>query len=201
MQVQHRYQHWFHSTHSGVPPVVVHSSRSPVPRPFSPCLVAVPNSIGHMKVVVVRSSSDNTTPEPADARGAISMGLKRTEEGAWESALGFFEQALTLPGTGLKRFRDKPNLISNGEKMAALYNIACCQSRLAAVEEDAEKKSAHIQNGLVALAGCLECGYDDFNQIRTDDDLAVLRTSEKFEGLIKRFDRRGPSLSSFLPWK
>jgi len=168
-----------------------------VTRPFSLPSLLYPNI--NINRVLVQSSKSNF-PEPADARGAISIGLKLTEEGSWESALGFFEQALTLPGTGLKRFRDKPNLISNGEKMAALYNIACCQSRLAAAEEDAEKRSAHIQNGLVALAGCLECGYDDFNQIRNDDDLAVLRTSEKFEGLVQRFDRRGPSLSSFLPW-
>ncbi len=38
--------------------------------------------------------------------------------------------------------RDKPRLISDGEKMALLYNIACCHSQL----EDA-------RSGLVALAG------------------------------------------------
>ena len=195
--MQHRVAHSTHQT--------TYKPLAVVPRPFSLPSLLYPNTYTtnmnrNMNRVLMVQSSKSNIPEPADARGAISIGLKLTEEGSWESALGFFEQALTLPGTGLKRFRDKPNLISNGEKMAALYNIACCQSRLAAAEEDAEKKSAHIQNGLVALAGCLECGYDDFNQIRSDDDLAVLRTSEKFEGLVQRFDRRGPSLSSFLPW-
>jgi hypothetical protein len=38
--------------------------------------------------------------------------------------------------------RDKPKLISDGEKMALLYNIACCHSQM----QDA-------RNGLVALAG------------------------------------------------
>lgn len=39
-------------------------------------------------------------------------------------------------------FRDKPKLISDGEKMALLYNIACCHSQM----QDA-------RSGLVALAG------------------------------------------------
>lgn len=42
----------------------------------------------------------------------------------------------------LRVFRDKPKLISDGEKMALLYNIACCHSQM----QDARA-------GLVALAG------------------------------------------------
>ena len=97
--------------------------------------------------------------------------------GQYETALGIFEKAMNLPGTGIKQFRqaaalptnsvsvpfssemalvlsfnirrnlfcagrDKPPTISNGEKQAALYNIACCQSRLGKTEP-----------GLMALAG------------------------------------------------
>ncbi|KAK9808672.1 hypothetical protein WJX72_001735 [[Myrmecia] bisecta] len=100
-----------------------------------------------------------------------------------------FEKALELPGTGLKRYRDKPNLISDGEKMAALYNIACCHSRL-----------GNMRTGLVALAGCLELGYTDGAQLRSDPDLEFLRTDEKFEGLLARFDQKSRSgfLGNFL---
>ena len=49
--------------------------------------------------------------------------------------------------------RDKPPAISNGEKQAALYNIACCHSRM-----------GNLQDGLLALKGmqarpicCAEC--------------------------------------------
>ncbi len=38
--------------------------------------------------------------------------------------------------------RDKPPAISNGEKQAALYNIACCHSRI-----------GNLQDGLLALKG------------------------------------------------
>jgi len=89
-------------------------------------------------------------PDPDDARGAIALGLKLTEAGQWEAAQGYFERALELPGTGVKRFRDKPKLLSDGEKQAIMYNIACCQAQLGGEE--------NIQNGLMALASCLEVG-------------------------------------------
>jgi len=119
--------------------------------------------------------------EPNDARSAIAIGLTLTDAKEWEEAQKYFERALELPGTGIKRFRDKPPQISDGEKMAALYNIACCQSQLGQPE--------NIQNGLIALAGCLESGYDNFNQLRSDPDLENLRKDDKFEGLLKRFEK------------
>ena len=148
----------------------------------------------HQKKRSLVCRAESSIPEPVDARGAIATGLKLTEQGDWTKGLEYFERALELPGTGLKRFRDKPNLISNGEKMAALYNIACCQSRMAATAQDEEHKAMCIQNGLVALAGALEAGYDDFEQIRRDDDFDMLKTSEKFEGLVGGFQKRGQGL-------
>ncbi|GFH12985.1 uncharacterized protein HaLaN_08779 [Haematococcus lacustris] len=100
----------------------------------------------------------------------------------WSDALELFERALTLPGTGIKRFRDKPKLASDREKMTALYNISCCHSQL-----------GDVRSGLVALAGCLEVGYADFEQIRRDPDLATLRKDERFDGLLKRFEPSGMS--------
>lgn len=151
---------------------------------------------------VYRSSSDSSSSyaagEPVDARGAIATGLKLTEQGEWTKGLEYFERALELPGTGLKRFRDKPNLISNGEKMAALYNIACCQSRMAETTEDEEERAACIQNGLVALAGALEAGYDDFEQLDRDEDFTMLKTSEKFQGLVGGFQRKAQGLFGSL---
>ncbi|BDA46788.1 probable protein MET1, chloroplastic [Coccomyxa sp. Obi] len=117
-------------------------------------------------------------PEPEDARGAIAVGLELYNAGDYETALGIFEKAMNLPGTGLKQFRDKPPTISNGEKQAALYNIACCQSRLGKIEP-----------GLMALAGALEAGYEDYQQIREDPDLEVVRADKRFETLIGKYNR------------
>jgi hypothetical protein len=51
--------------------------------------------------------------------------------------------------------RDKPRLVSDGEKMALLYNIACCHSQM----QDA-------RSGLVALAGALLAGSNSCQQWR-----------------------------------
>ncbi|XP_040995451.1 protein MET1, chloroplastic-like isoform X2 [Juglans microcarpa x Juglans regia] len=42
--------------------------------------------------------------------------------------------------------------------------------------------------GLSALEDALQAGFEDFKRIRTDPDLAKIRTSQEFETLLKRFD-------------
>lgn len=121
-----------------------------------------------------------SAPEPDDARSAIAYGLEFYAEAKYEEAQALFDRVLSgeLKGSGTKRWRDKPAAISDGEKIAALYNIACCQAQL-----------GNIQNGLIALAGALEAGYTNFQQIQTDPDLNPLRADPKFEALIKKFNK------------
>ena len=121
-------------------------------------------------------------PNPDTARAAIAIGLKLTEAKRWEEAETYFQKALELPGTGIKRFRDRPPTLSDGEKIAVMYNIACCQSSLGQPD--------NIENGLMAIAGVLEAGYDNFNQLQTDPDLANLRADPRFQGLLSRFQRK-----------
>ncbi|KAL6779393.1 hypothetical protein ACKKBG_A12160 [Auxenochlorella protothecoides x Auxenochlorella symbiontica] len=118
---------------------------------------------------------------PDTAAAAIAQGIELCREKKYDAAQGLFEAALELPGTGTKRFRNKPPQISNSERIAALYNIACCQGQL-----------GNIQNGMIALAGALESGYAEFDQMRNDPDLAPLRESPKFEGLLQRFGGAQP---------
>ena len=121
-------------------------------RPFG----TVPLRVNHKFATRVQAAQDgdlelpSNLPEPDTARAAIALGLKLTEAKKWEDAQTYFEKALELPGTGLKRFRDKPNGLSDGERIAIMYNIACCQSQIG--EEE------NVQNGLIAIAGCLEKG-------------------------------------------
>lgn len=131
---------------------------------------------------VKAANDDDSTfdfEDPETAREAIDLGLVLCKQQKWGKALEVFEKALSLPGTGIKRYRDKPRLISDGEKMAALYNIACCHAQL----QDA-------RSGLVALSGCIELGYTDWNQIRADPDLEFLRQDPRFEGLMERFQKK-----------
>lgn len=123
------------------------------------------------------SSTTAEDDEPLLAGEAIEQGLQVFNEGDTVRALQLFQRSLTLPGTGMKRFRDKPREISDEEKQAALYNTACCLGRMGEPEE-----------ALKAVAGCLDNGYTDFDVLRRDPDLAPVRESPKFEGLLKRFE-------------
>jgi len=102
------------------------------------------------------------------------------QEKDFNGALSIFEQSLTLPGTGLKRFKDKPAEASAGERQAALYNIACCHSQL-----------GDLDAALKAMAQCLQAGYEGFEELRSDPDLAALRSDPRFAELLARFEPRG----------
>lgn len=84
--------------------------------------------------------------------------------------------------------RDKPREVSDGERTSALYNAACCYSRL---NQD--------MDGLKALATALEAGYDNFDQIRQDPDLEGIRLHPKFDGLLARFEKpKGNFMSDIM---
>jgi hypothetical protein len=61
------------------------------------------------RLAIIRAASDDVMlaelPEPEDARGAITLGLKLSDAGNYEEALEMYVKALDLPGTGIKRFR------------------------------------------------------------------------------------------------
>ncbi|KAK9825330.1 hypothetical protein WJX74_009904 [Apatococcus lobatus] len=126
---------------------------------------------------------------PEDARGAIAVGLKFYKAGNYQKALELFGSAPGLPGTGTKRFRDKPAQSSDGEKMAALYNIACCHAQL-----------GNMTEGLLSIAETLKLGYSDINQIRSDPDLERIREDSRFEQLLLKFKKssRGGLLDNLM---
>ncbi|KAL0369355.1 UNVERIFIED_CONTAM: protein MET1, chloroplastic [Sesamum angustifolium] len=94
----------------------------------------------------------------------LREGLQLYKTGKYEEALEKFESILG----------SKPEA---NEAAVASYNVACCYAKL-----------NQIQAGLSALEDALEAGFEDFKRIRTDPDLANIRTSEDFEPLLKKFD-------------
>ncbi|EXC34528.1 hypothetical protein L484_019127 [Morus notabilis] len=94
----------------------------------------------------------------------LREGLQLYKNAKYEEALEKFESVLG----------SRPDL---NESSVASYNVACCYSKL-----------NQLQAGISALEDALKAGFEDFKRIRTDPDLANLRTSEEFEPLLKRFD-------------
>ncbi|KAB1228024.1 Protein LOW PSII ACCUMULATION 1, chloroplastic [Morella rubra] len=94
----------------------------------------------------------------------LREGLQLYKNAKYEEALEKFESVL-----GSKPDPDEASIAS--------YNVACCYSKL-----------NQVQAGLSALEDALEAGFEDFKRIRTDPDLANIRTSPEFEPLMKRFD-------------
>ena len=45
-----------------------------------------------------------------------------------------------------------------------------------------------VESGLTCLTGLLESGFEDFDTLRTDVDLAGLRSASEFDALISKFD-------------
>ena len=135
---------------------------------------------------------------PATAGEAIDRGLALYKAGDYNEALASFTRALDLPGTGPIRRRKAKVMpagpsqgfadadVSLNEQIAIHYNSACCHARL----EDPKA-------GLVSLVRALEAGYDDFDNIRSDPDTALLRTDPRFEGIMKRFEPQGLMESVF----
>lgn len=116
--------------------------------------------------------------DPDTSRGAINTGSQLFKEGKYEEALAEFERALKLPGTGQKRFTDKPPESSDEEKHTALYNISCCYCQL----EDERL-------ALVSFAGALEKGFKQWNVLLSDPMMEFLRTNEKLPGLLQMYNK------------
>ena len=129
---------------------------------------------------------------PESAAEAINKGLALYKDGQYQEALSMFTGALDLPGSGPIRSRKAlvapagPSRgyadasVSLNEQIAIHYNCACCYSRL----DD-------TQSGLVSLVRAMEAGYDDYQNIRADPDIAPLRADARFEGIVARFEPQG----------
>jgi len=137
-----------------------------------------PNTEAEVIEAVNLASMSLATPvvEAQTAKEAIARGIDFSTEGDFQAALEMFETALTLPGSGTLRDRKKNRELSDGEKQSVMYNVACCHSNM-----------GDTRAGMVALAGAIEAGFEDFDTARADPDLANLRKEPQFEGLLARF--------------
>lgn len=106
----------------------------------------------------------------------FNTGLDDYKSGNYEDAIYKFEDVLGM---------EPPNYV--GDNFAritpmyevASYNIACCYSKM-----------KNFDAGLEALNDALNCGFEDYEKVRTADGLKELRESEpeKFNKVLNRYD-------------
>ena len=76
---------------------------------------------------------------------------------------------------------------SEGEEMAALYNLACAYSALG------QREAA-----LAALEGAFEAGFEDYKTCRSDPDLSILQ-GPGLEKLISSRQKSGQTKGFWSP--
>mmetsp|Transcript_25654 Transcript_25654/g.48626 ORF Transcript_25654/g.48626 Transcript_25654/m.48626 type:complete len:230 (-) Transcript_25654:322-1011(-) len=126
----------------------------------------------HEEEPPVTSAEDS----PINAAEALEWGQAKFDQADYEGAVELFREVFTLPGSGAMRYQGTLREIScasNGEENAALYNIACSYAKM-----------GNVAQGLQAISDCMENGFDDFDAIRSDPDLAPIRASPDFEAIM-----------------
>jgi hypothetical protein len=98
-----------------------------------------------------------------------------------EFKAGNYEKALTEYSTA-RALEPKNFMADDFSRVTELYkvasfNIACCYSNL-----------NQADNGLEALKDAMSAGFDNYNMIRTDPNLEVVRKSPRFKVLMDHFD-------------
>ena len=66
---------------------------------------------------------------------------------------------------------------SQSEEHAALYNIVCCYGKL-----------GEMDSAMTCLEALLDLEFEDFETLRSDPDLAEVRTDRRFEETIQKFN-------------
>ena len=122
-----------------------------------------------------------------DAEDAIDRGLDQFEAGNIAAAIELFQAALELPGSGVKRDRKLANELSFGERVAVSYNLCCCYCRLSQRESD----PALLERALEYLTDCLQAGFEDYDALKKDADLAPLRAMPGYKRLMESYQPKG----------
>lgn len=162
-------------------------------------LTEPPIAEGQSKVVKSKESRRRLQRANADEAGikgpkrckdAIDEGLSLFAAKKVDEAIAMFNLALELPGNAAYRLSGSIREFScpsDAEENACLYNLACCYCALG-------KRQAAI----TCIEGIVENGFDDYDTIRNDPDLQLLRGPELETLLIKGQMAKLPGLSSIF---
>mmetsp|Transcript_36297 Transcript_36297/g.92760 ORF Transcript_36297/g.92760 Transcript_36297/m.92760 type:complete len:218 (+) Transcript_36297:185-838(+) len=135
------------------------------------------------------ASTTGAKDEPKTCKDAISLGLELYADKQFKKAIAMWQKSLELPGSGAMRMSGTVREFScpsEGEENAALYNMACAYSQL-----------GETQSAVTCLQGALENGFDDFQQLRKDPDLANIQGGE-LEAAIRKFENPGDKINAIF---
>lgn len=118
--------------------------------------------------------------EPKVCKEAINAGLELYRSKQYKEAITMWQKSLEMPGSGAMRMSGTVREFScpsEGEENAALYNMACAYSQL-----------KETQSAVTCIQGALENGFDDFQTLRKDPDLANIQGGA-LEEVIGKFEK------------
>jgi len=109
-----------------------------------------------------------------ERRELFDDALVKFRKGEAELALVDFENVIGMEPRNF--VGDNFSRVTNIYRVAQ-YNVACCYAAVGAVDP-----------GLEALDACLKAGFDDFKKVRSDPNLAPLRTDSRFLPVLEKYD-------------
>jgi len=155
--------------------------------------------------------------EPQTASQAIERGQVFCRRGKYQEALSLFQCALDLPGSGVVQAyyrksepviktsqplvtRETRRQLSNEEKIAIHYNIACSYSRLSEEEEDKAGESEKLKLAFENLEIACELGYKDMDMIQQEEDFEAMRKKlpTAFQALVAKYAKKGNFFGNFM---
>lgn len=118
-----------------------------------------------MAAILIFASTAPATPPPAPAEDPAALVRRATElyeRGSMREAAEAFEQARE----------------AGGNAIWTTYNAACAWAR-----------AGNKDRALASLEALADRGYADARQIRTDADLASLRSERRYQAVVQRIER------------
>lgn len=103
----------------------------------------------------------------------------RADQAEIKGYLALFQKDLPAAAVAAKQFGE-----ANPTSADNWYNAACIYCLAAGQTEDAANQNAWVDAALGSLERSIGAGYEDFANMREDEDLAILRDQERFKKLF-----------------
>ena len=138
----------------------------------------------------------DTWVNTSDCEDFIEAGCAKFQASDYQSAITFFEKALTAEGAGTKRDRTKPAELTMGEKQSAYYNLTACHAKmenwdLAFASLELTFQSGYANGRLYGLGRAAR----DYELLEQDLDFENLRKDERWNTILTKYRVKGSELA------